>query len=73
MSILILIILYAVIDCKLGLYWLNLCDVFKRLKVDLTSCRYDCIENDLLDPTQEGTHIIAPYRSRDVEKASELS
>lgn len=34
---------------------------------------YDCIENDLLGPLQLGIHNIAPYRSKGIEKASELS
>ncbi|GMH17519.1 hypothetical protein Nepgr_019360 [Nepenthes gracilis] len=36
-------------------------------------CRkmYECIENDLLGPLQHTTHIIAPYKSKGVEKASE--
>ncbi|KAK4390635.1 putative E3 ubiquitin-protein ligase ARI2 [Sesamum angolense] len=33
---------------------------------------YDCIENELLGPLQQATHIIAPYRSKGVERASEL-
>ncbi|KAL0314751.1 UNVERIFIED_CONTAM: putative E3 ubiquitin-protein ligase ARI2 [Sesamum angustifolium] len=33
---------------------------------------YDCIENELLGPLQQVTHIIAPYRSKGVERASEL-
>ncbi|KAK6131163.1 hypothetical protein DH2020_035092 [Rehmannia glutinosa] len=38
-------------------------------------CRklYDCIDNELLGPLQQATHIIAPYRSNGVERASELS
>lgn len=36
-------------------------------------CRYDCIENDLLGPLQLGTHNIAPYRSKGIERALELS
>uniref|UniRef100_A0A7N0T0Z0 RBR-type E3 ubiquitin transferase n=1 Tax=Kalanchoe fedtschenkoi TaxID=63787 RepID=A0A7N0T0Z0_KALFE len=37
-------------------------------------CRkmYECVENDLLGPLQSGAHSIAPYRSRGVERASEL-
>ncbi|GFQ04213.1 probable E3 ubiquitin-protein ligase ari2 [Phtheirospermum japonicum] len=37
-------------------------------------CRklYDCIENELLGPLEQATHIIAPYRSKGVNKASEL-
>ncbi|XP_062092773.1 probable E3 ubiquitin-protein ligase ARI1 isoform X1 [Humulus lupulus] len=34
---------------------------------------YECIENDLLGPLQLGIHNIAPYRSKGIEKASELS
>lgn len=37
------------------------------------SCRYQCIENDLLYPLQRATHNIAPYKSKGPEKASELS
>ncbi|KAJ9674612.1 hypothetical protein PVL29_023883 [Vitis rotundifolia] len=33
---------------------------------------YECIENDLLGPLQQAIHIIAPYKSKGVEKASEL-
>ncbi|KAL2471794.1 putative E3 ubiquitin-protein ligase ARI1 [Abeliophyllum distichum] len=33
---------------------------------------YDCIENELLGSLQSEIHIIAPYRSKGVEKASEL-
>ncbi|XP_073305011.1 probable E3 ubiquitin-protein ligase ARI2 isoform X1 [Primulina huaijiensis] len=33
---------------------------------------YDCIDNELLGPLQQTTHIIAPYRSGGVEKASEI-
>ncbi|PIN15840.1 putative E3 ubiquitin ligase [Handroanthus impetiginosus] len=32
----------------------------------------NCIESELLGPLQQATHIIAPYRSNGVEKASEL-
>ncbi|CAN0899224.1 Probable E3 ubiquitin-protein ligase ARI1 [Linum grandiflorum] len=40
-----------------------------------TRCKkmYECIENDLLGSLQLGTHNIAPYKSKGVEKASELS
>ncbi|KAK2665248.1 hypothetical protein Ddye_003822 [Dipteronia dyeriana] len=34
---------------------------------------YDCIENDLLGCLQLGTHNIAPYKSKGIERASELS
>ncbi|XP_044490141.1 probable E3 ubiquitin-protein ligase ARI2 isoform X2 [Mangifera indica] len=34
---------------------------------------YECIENDLLGCLQLGTHIIAPYKSKGIERASELS
>ncbi|KAK4352025.1 hypothetical protein RND71_027543 [Anisodus tanguticus] len=33
---------------------------------------YECIDNDLLVPLQQTTHTIARYRSKGVEKASEL-
>ncbi|OIS96147.1 putative e3 ubiquitin-protein ligase ari2 [Nicotiana attenuata] len=33
---------------------------------------YDCIDNDLLVPLQQTTHTIAHYRSKGVDKASEL-
>lgn len=36
-------------------------------------CRYQCIENDLLYPLQRATHNIAPYKSKGLERASELS
>lgn len=39
-----------------------------------TKCRYECIENDLLGSVQLGIHHnIAPYKSKGIEKASELS
>ncbi|XP_052197020.1 probable E3 ubiquitin-protein ligase ARI2 isoform X2 [Diospyros lotus] len=34
---------------------------------------YECIENDLLGSLQSGTHNIAPYQSKGIEKAAELS
>ncbi|XP_044508820.1 probable E3 ubiquitin-protein ligase ARI2 [Mangifera indica] len=34
---------------------------------------YECIENDLLGCLQLGTHNIAPYKSKGIERASELS
>lgn len=37
------------------------------------SCRYDCIENDLLGSLELGIHNIAPYKSKGIEKALELS
>ncbi|KAI4295569.1 hypothetical protein L6164_035603 [Bauhinia variegata] len=33
---------------------------------------YECIENDLLGCLQLGTHSIAPYKSKGIERASEL-
>lgn len=39
----------------------------------LTACRYDCIESDLLGSLQLGIHNIAPYKSKGIEKASELT
>ncbi|GAB2291336.1 Probable E3 ubiquitin-protein ligase ari2 [Dionaea muscipula] len=39
----------------------------------LCSKMYECIENELLGPLQNSIHIIAPYKSKGVEKASELS
>lgn len=36
-------------------------------------CRYECIENDLLGSLQFGIHNIAPYHSKGIEKATELS
>ncbi|KAH7848476.1 hypothetical protein Vadar_003184 [Vaccinium darrowii] len=38
-------------------------------------CRtlYECIENDLLGPLQQAIHIIAPYKSTGVPKASKLA
>ena len=39
----------------------------------LILCRYECIENDLLGPLPQAIHIIAPYKSKGVEKASELA
>eukprot|EP01018_Ginkgo_biloba_P032064 Gb_09093 [translate_table: standard] len=40
-----------------------------------TLCKkmYDCIENDLLGSLQLATHHIAPYNSKGVERASELT
>lgn len=36
-------------------------------------CRYECIDNDLLDSINLGSvHSIAPYKSKGIEKASEL-
>ncbi|KAG1348161.1 RBR-type E3 ubiquitin transferase [Cocos nucifera] len=39
------------------------------------SCKemYQCIENDLLYPLKHSVHHIAPYKSRGLERASELS
>ncbi|KAG8377711.1 hypothetical protein BUALT_Bualt08G0061200 [Buddleja alternifolia] len=34
---------------------------------------YDCIDKDLLGPLERATHIIARYRSKGVEKATELA
>lgn len=34
---------------------------------------YDCIENDLLGSPQFGNHNIAPYKSKGIERASELT
>ncbi|KAF7810951.1 putative E3 ubiquitin-protein ligase ARI1 isoform X1 [Senna tora] len=34
---------------------------------------YECIENDLLGSLQLGIHSIAPYKSKGIERASELS
>ncbi|XP_059279220.1 probable E3 ubiquitin-protein ligase ARI2 [Lycium ferocissimum] len=39
---------------------------------DLCKNLYECIDNDLLVPLQQTTHTIARYRSKGVEKASEL-
>ncbi|KAK4762004.1 hypothetical protein SAY87_029888 [Trapa incisa] len=39
---------------------------------DLCRKMYQCIENDLLGSLQLGTHIIAPYLSKGIERASEL-
>ncbi|GLT43042.1 hypothetical protein SLA2020_170160 [Shorea laevis] len=40
---------------------------------ELCKKMYDCIENDLLGSIQVGNHSIAPYKSKGIEKASELS
>ncbi|GLT85877.1 hypothetical protein SLE2022_040500 [Rubroshorea leprosula] len=40
---------------------------------ELCKKMYDCIENDLLCSIQVGNHSIAPYKSKGIEKASELS
>lgn len=37
------------------------------------ACRYECIENDLLDSLQFSIHNIAPYQSKGIEKAAELT
>ena len=39
----------------------------------LTFCRYECIENDLLGSLLFGIHNIAPYHSKGIEKATELT
>ena len=39
----------------------------------LCFCRYECIENDLLGPLQFSVHNIAPYQSKGIEKAVELT
>ncbi|XP_059287091.1 probable E3 ubiquitin-protein ligase ARI1 [Lycium ferocissimum] len=39
---------------------------------NLCKTLYDCIDNDLLVPLQQATHTIAHYRSKGVDKASEL-
>lgn len=39
----------------------------------LKFCRYECIENDLLGSLLFGIHNIAPYHSKGIEKATELS
>lgn len=51
----------------------KLCLIFLKLMHCLTSCRYDCIENELLGSLQFGIHNIAPYQSKGIEKATELS
>lgn len=38
-----------------------------------SSCRYECIENDLLGSLQYTIHSIAPYQSKGIEKAEELT
>ncbi|WOK98483.1 putative E3 ubiquitin-protein ligase ARI2 isoform X2 [Canna indica] len=48
---------------------INLSNVVDRLCKQM----YQCIENDLLYPLQRATHNIAPYKSKGLEKASELS
>lgn len=43
--------------------------------IEFVYCRYDCIENELigsLSSLQQATHVIAPYKSKGVERASEL-
>jgi len=36
-------------------------------------CKYECIDNDLLDSINLGSvHSIAPYKSKGIERASEL-
>ncbi|THU50910.1 hypothetical protein C4D60_Mb06t25350 [Musa balbisiana] len=48
---------------------INLSNVVDRLCKQM----YQCIENDLLYPLQRATHNIAPYKSKGLERASELS
>ncbi|XP_008790210.1 probable E3 ubiquitin-protein ligase ARI2 isoform X1 [Phoenix dactylifera] len=48
---------------------INLSNVVDRLCKQM----YKCIENDLLYPLQRATHNIAPYKSKGLERASELS
>lgn len=48
---------------------INLCTVIDTLCKKM----YECIESDLLGSLQLGTHNIAPYKSKGIEKASELS
>lgn len=43
------------------------------LVVKILFCRYQCIENELLYPLQRATHNIAPYKSKGLERATELS
>lgn len=33
---------------------------------------FECIDNELLSPHQQATHVIVPYNSKGAEKASEL-
>lgn len=40
--------------------------------ISYSSCRYECIENDLLGSLQYTIHNIAPYKSKGIEKAEEL-
>ncbi|XP_057468810.1 probable E3 ubiquitin-protein ligase ARI1 isoform X1 [Actinidia eriantha] len=44
-----------------------------KITDDLCKKLYECIESDLLGPLQQAIHIIAPYKSIGVEKASKLS
>ncbi|KAJ6799768.1 putative E3 ubiquitin-protein ligase ARI2 [Iris pallida] len=48
---------------------INLSNVVDRLCKQM----YQCIENDLLYPLQRATHNIAPYKSKGLEKALEVS
>lgn len=48
---------------------INLCNIVDNLCKQM----YRCIENDLLYPLQRATHNIAPYKSKGLEKAAELS
>lgn len=41
--------------------------------VNLLTFRYECIENDLLGSLERAIHNIAPYKSKGVERATELS
>ncbi|KAJ0981803.1 hypothetical protein J5N97_010058 [Dioscorea zingiberensis] len=48
---------------------INLSDVVDKLCKQM----YQCIENELLYPLQRATHNIAPYKSKGLERATELS
>ncbi|XP_059635796.1 probable E3 ubiquitin-protein ligase ARI1 [Cornus florida] len=48
------------------------CTTLAKISDDGCKKLYECIENDLLGPLQQATHIIAPYYSKGVKKASQL-
>lgn len=52
---------------------LNICEISEFDELMKSFCRYECIESDLLDSLNLGSHRIAPYKSKGIERASELS
>ncbi|KAI8016239.1 putative E3 ubiquitin-protein ligase ARI1 [Camellia lanceoleosa] len=54
---------------EIRMHVINLCVITDNLCKKM----YECIENDLLGSLQFGIHSIAPYQSKGIEKATELS